>query len=170
MGNWKDNPQYWRNAMAAGQFWTSAKNAHGLEMNDCSRLFENEHGDLMLSEHLEEADKYKLADIHARASEECRHGAQGHFRGYSWTDSLGYYAQQPDFFDELAALGALPAVQAPERRGEVLQCLWDRQTNYNAQLERAERAALEKASKTAMEAPQQGYEAPALEEPDALEL
>lgn len=136
--DWTQNERYWRNLMASGHFWTSGINRHGLEMNDCQRLYRLEHEAPLLSRNIEEADRYRLGDIHVQATKECERAREGLGAGYGWTDSLGYYASQPDFFEEVAGLGRLPDVPEPASRADVRQCLVDRQDWFNKQVEHVE--------------------------------
>lgn len=134
--DWTERPSYLRNAMAQGHHWPSCVNAYGLRMTDCQRLYEHEYQQLLRSveKDLAKTDRYQLENIHLLATDECLWALHGQAIGYGWTDMLLFYATQPDFQEALIELGPLPDLAEKPGPEDVLRCLWDRQTWFNARL------------------------------------
>lgn len=130
--------RYWRNT--GGRHWLNATNLHGLEMGHCNQLRRTQGRMPLRHENLSEADAFTLKDIHRLAELECAGASEGAFAGYGWTDKLCRYAGQARFREKLAELGPLTDVPDPRDPGSVVQCLHDRQAQYQSHYRRRPRS------------------------------
>jgi len=139
MKDWTRHPNYWRNVIETGAYWLESINAHGLSMNVCQYLFEQEHDhkQSLCTNTLPQTDRYTLADIYRRATEECRYAEHGDFQGYIWTDILLEQAKDAGHDENIRALGPLPSVPDPGDPGAVIHCLRDRANEYNGRFRTA---------------------------------
>jgi len=133
MKDWTRHPNYWRNVIETGAYWTESINANGLDIDTCRHLYQQEHRHQrhLLTEHLPDVDKYTLADVYQKAKNECDHAGRGEFRGYAWTDMLLNHATDADHHESVKALGPLPDVPQPLDTASVMHCIKDRLEGYN---------------------------------------
>ena len=137
-----EDERYWRNFKG---YWRNATNRHGIQMEHCDLLYGLEHDGGQLSRdvgNLEEADKYRLAHIRDHAEQECSSAARGLFAGYGWTDILCRYAEEPRFRREVVEMEPLTRVPEPKDSGTLLQCIHDRQAEYQRMTEEHRKAML----------------------------
>ncbi|MEM7674556.1 MAG: hypothetical protein AAF449_00985 [Myxococcota bacterium] len=88
-------------------------NAHGLELSEIERLYQDTHDGRPLPQGT--ADQYSLRDIYERAKVEISEALNNNYIGDMYIDKMKEYAQQREFRDEVQALGELPSLPSSWR-------------------------------------------------------